>query len=105
MSETTTVTIDFSSTKLQTLTVTGTCTTLASSNLSAGEEVVLRIYNNAGDFGFFTPNTPGSSSSWEEIDQSLTTIGVLDGTYGILKLTSWGTADTDVTAELSLSSS
>ena len=100
LSETTTVTIDFSSTKLQTLTVTGTCTTLATSNRSAGKEVVLRIYNN-GDFAGFTPTTP----SWLEILESISSTGVPDSYYGILKLTSWGTADSEVTAELSLSPS
>ena len=103
LSETATVTIDFSSTKLQTLTVTGTCDTLATSNRSAGKEVVLRIYNNAGDYGYFAPTTPNSSADWKEIDQSISSTGVLDGAYGILKLTSWGTADTDVTAELLIS--
>ena len=96
LSEAATVTIDFSSTKLQTLTVTGTCTTLATSNRSAGKEVELRIYNNDGGFVGFTPTTP----SWKEMGQSITSTGVDPTEYAILKLTSWGTTDADVTAEL-----
>jgi len=101
LSEAATVTIDFDGDSLQTLEYTGTCTTLATTNLSAGKTVTLRIYSN-DSIGItdFTPATPGSSGDWKEIANSISGAGVPNGSYGILKLISWGTANTDVTAEL-----
>ena len=97
LSEASTVTIDFDSTNLQTLEYTGTCGTLATTGLAAGKTVEIRIYSNDSvGITDFTPTTP----AWKEIATSITSAGVTNGSYGILKLTSWGTADTDVTAEL-----
>jgi hypothetical protein len=96
LSEVADVEIDFNGTNLQTLVVTGTCTELSTTGLAAGRTVEVRLTNSAGDWSAFTPTTP----AWKLIGTSLTGTGVTDGEYGILKLTSWGTTDADVTAEL-----
>ena len=99
LSEAADVEIDFSGTKHQTLVYTGTCNELSTTGLSAGKEIELRIFaNDTSGYTDFTPSTP----AWKELATSITGTGVSMSSYGVLKLTSWGTTDADVTAELQI---
>jgi len=100
LSEASSVAIDFSGTKHQTLEYTGTCDALTSSNLSAGKEIELRIFSN--DTSGYTDFSPSSIPAWKLLGTSLSGTGVAATSYGVLKLTSWGTTDADVTAELQI---
>ena len=100
LSEAASVEIDFSGTKHQTLEYTGTCDGFSTTGLSAGKEIELRIFSN--DTSGMTDFTPSTLPAWKLLGTSLSGTGVAATTYGVLKLTSWGTTDADVTAELQI---
>jgi len=100
LSEAADVEIDFSGTKHQTLEYTGTCDEFSTTGLSAGKEIELRIFSN--DTSGMTDFTPSTLPAWKLLGTSLSGTGVAATTYGVLKLTSWGTTDADVTAELQI---
>ena len=95
-----TVTLSFDDEHLQTLNADRTTITLATSNRAAGKTLMLRLKNVASD-GFSALTVTGPS--WIHIPDGANTFAsgsyLQNGKTLVLKLTCWGTADTDITAE------
>ena len=95
-----TVTLSFDDEHLQTLDADRSSITLATSNRAAGKTLTLRLKNINSD-GFSSLTVTGAS--WIQIPDGANTFS--SGSYlsnaktVILKLTCWGTAETDITAE------
>ena len=95
-----TVTLSFDDEHLQTLEVDRAAITLATSNRAAGKTLILRLKNINTD-GF--SSLPVTGASWIHIPDGANTFS--SGSYLsygqtlLLKLTCWGTAETDITAE------
>jgi hypothetical protein len=87
------VTIDMTGPAYQTLTLTGDVTTIATSNRAAGRTVTVRFVGSGAD-----RSLSGSWPSWSFLGTAPGATLAVSGKCGILSLTCFGAAETDVVA-------